>query len=197
MAEEIAAKLKLQGWFKMNTRDLAEPTLSPQKLDWQIIQSLRYNACCPIKEIAEANSITPRMAEYRITKLLDSKILFIRAVINAQKQQGILFYNLALVTDAPKQSPLIDKLKEKHSDRIWIVLTPDPTVILVGFFGMTPGEPEDTMMKVRELEGVQDCFLSIFKEFIEPKRPNWVDGLIERAIAQQPATVLTETELRN
>ncbi len=182
MANEVTEKLKLKSNFKINARNIMEPTLTPQKLDWQIIQCLRYNALRPIKEIIEASSITPRMAEYRIAKLLESKVFFIRAMINPERQQGILFYNLVLFIDEARQSALLDRLKENHSDRIWVMLNPAPNVIIAGFFALTPGEPEETMMKVRQFGGIRQCLLAIFVKFVEPQRPNWVDNLIERAI---------------
>ena len=52
-----------------------EPVSVADRLDWQIIQELRYDALSGVKELSESLSITPRMIEYRIKKLLGSDML--------------------------------------------------------------------------------------------------------------------------
>ncbi|HEY8140731.1 MAG TPA: winged helix-turn-helix transcriptional regulator [Nitrososphaera sp.] len=91
------------------------PTL-PDKLDWQIIQKLRYDALSKLKDLSEFLSITPRMVEYRITKLLDAGAVLIRAIINTQKQQGLIFYELEMSIDEPKQFEVVKKLSEIYGE---------------------------------------------------------------------------------
>ncbi len=44
-------------------------------------------------------------------------------------------------------------------------------------------EPEEVYVNTLKLDGVRSCSLFIFKETIEPERPNWIDDLIEQKIA--------------
>jgi hypothetical protein len=53
-------------------------------------------------------------------------------------------------------------------------------VLLGNFFAFTLAEPEESYINALKLEGVKSCSLFIFKETVEPERPNWMDGLIEQ-----------------
>ena len=56
-------------------------------------------------------------------------------------------------------------------------------VLLANFFAFTLAEPEETYVNALKIECVESCSLFIFKEIVEPKRPNWIDHLIEQKIA--------------
>ena len=55
-------------------------------------------------------------------------------------------------------------------------------ILLGNFFAFTLAEPEEAYVNTLKLQGVRSCSLFIFKETVEPKRPNWMDGLIEQKI---------------
>lgn len=159
------------------------PNSQPDKLDWQIIQSLRYDSLSSAKELAEALAITPRMAEYRISKLLDSRSILIRAIIDTQKQQGLIFYELEISVDEHKQFEVVKELSDMYGEKLWSIRTlASGGFLLANFFGFTLAEPEEAVVRAAKLEGVHSCSLFIIKETIEPQRPNWVDGLISREI---------------
>ena len=164
----------------LGTSRVREPSLIPDKLDWQIFQKLRYDALCSIKDLAHELSITPRMAEYRITKLLNSRDLLIRAVIDSQKQEGLIFYELEMLVEEQKQFEVVKKIGDIYGEKLWSIHTSAGGVLRANLFGFTLAEPESAVVKALELQGVKACTLLIFKEVIEPKRPNWVDGLIEQ-----------------
>jgi len=184
--EQVVGRIVNQ--FELNKTSLGgrivrEQLSQPDKLDWQIIQKLRYDALCSTKDVAQALSITPRMVEYRITRLLDSGGLLIRAIINTQKQEGLLFYELDMSVEEAKQFVVVKALSEGYGEKLWSIRTSEGGVLLANFFGFTLGEPEDTTVNALELEGVRSCSLLIFKEIIEPQRPNWIDSLIEQKIS--------------
>ncbi len=185
--EDAAAKLANRfelSKIVLGKRLLKESALLPDKLDWQIIQKLRYDALSSIKDLSEFLSITPRMVEYRITKLLDAGALLIRAIINTQKQQGLIFYELEMSIDEPKQFEVVKKLSEIYGERLWSVRSSATGgVLLANFFSFTLAEPEEAAVNALRLEGVKSCSLFIFKETIEPQRPNWMDNLIEQKIS--------------
>lgn len=186
--EDVAAKLASR--FELSRIILGkhlvkESTLIPDRLDWQITQKLRYDALSSPKDLSQSLSITPRMVEYRITKLLDSGALQIRAIINTQKQQGLIFYELEMTVDESRQYDVVKKLSEMYGEKLWSVRSSATVGVLVAnFFGFTLAEPEGAVVNALGLEGVKSCSLFIFKETIEPKRPNWVDDLIEQKISK-------------
>ncbi len=214
-AEETINKRGLTRGFKIVDLPVIDPMISPGKLDWQIIQACRYDALCSAADIAEKLSITPRMVEYRINKLLESRSCFIKAMIDVQSQKGIIFYAMSLVVDETMES-LPRALKELHGDKLWSflpsrplpsvlvkmglkdklfsVLMPHSGILMANMFGDTPGEPEEALMKTLRLKGVKRAYLSITKEWVEPRRPTWIDRLIEEKISakESPQEILAE-----
>ncbi len=174
--DEIAPRLK--GSFKMFEHEIRQPTSRPGKLDWQIIQRLRYNATCSAEDIAKALSITKRMVEYRISKLLAAGAFFIKAWLDVQKQQGIIFYQLTVTVDPSMQDRILKGLREMHGEKLWQLSAPMTGMIMANLFAFSSGEPENQLMKVVKLEGVMDCGLSILREQMESSNPSWIDRLI-------------------
>jgi DNA-binding Lrp family transcriptional regulator len=182
VASRIAYRFELNKWL-LGGRTIREPKITVDRLNWQIIQELRYDALSGVKELSASLSITPRMIEYRIRKLLGSNILLVRAIINSQKQQGLIFYELEISLDEAKRYDVIKRLIEVYAEKLWSVRTLAAKVLLANFFAFTLAEPEEAYINTIKLEGVRSCSLFIFKEIVEPKRPNWMDVLIEQKIA--------------
>jgi DNA-binding Lrp family transcriptional regulator len=181
MVSGLVNRFELYKWI-LGSRVIKEPVSVADRLDWQIIQELRYDALSGVKELSESLSITQRMVEYRIKKLLGSDMLLVRAIINSQKQQGLIFYELEMSVDETKQYEVIKRLSEIYAEKLWSVRTLAAGVLLANFFAFTLAEPEEAYVNTLKLEGVRSCSLFIFKETLEPKRPNWMDGLIEQKI---------------
>lgn len=181
VATEIANRFELFKW-RLGSCAIKKPLLIPDTLDWKLIQKLRYNALSGINEISDSLSITPRMARYRITKLLGSDMLMVRAIINSQKQQGLIFYELELSVDTASQYKIIKHLREIYADKLWSVRTITEKILLANLFAFTLAEPEEAYVNVLKIEGVRSCSLFIFKEIVEPKRQNWMDYLIDQKI---------------
>jgi len=182
VASGLASRFELYKWI-LGSRIIREPVSVADRLDWQIIQELRYDALSGVKELSESLSITPRMIEYRIKKLLGSDMLLVRAIISSQKQQGLIFYELEMSVDETKQYEVIKRLSEIYAEKLWSVRTLAAGVLLANFFAFTLAEPEEAYVNTLKLEGVKSCSLFIFKETVEPKKPNWMDRLIEQKIA--------------
>ncbi len=182
LTNEITDELKIKMTMNLGDRAMRAPLLHLGELDWRILERLRYDALCPTKEIADSLSITPRMVQYRISKLLGSGALFIRAAMNTQEQQGLIFYGLIVFVDQAKQSLVVRKIRETYGEKLWSLSTPMPNIILPNMFGFTTREPEEAVINTSELDGVHRCSLSIFKEIVEPERPNWIDMLIAEMI---------------
>lgn len=187
MVSGLVNRFELYKWI-LGSRVIKEPVSVADRLDWQIIQELRYDALSGVKELSESLSITQRMVEYRIKKLLGSDMLLVRAIINSQKQQGLIFYELEMSVDETKQYEVIKRLSEIYAEKLWSVRTLAAGVLLANFFAFTLAEPEEAYVNTLKLEGVRSCSLFIFKETLEPKRPNWMDGLIEQKIASSSSS---------
>ncbi len=206
-AVEIANDLQVKRLFKIAERPMAEATGSPTRLDWQILEACRYDALCPATTIAEKLSITPRMVEYRIEKLLESRAGFIKAIIDVQSLKGIIFYTLVLFSGEAKARGLVQALQDAHGERLWSLVEPRPLrsglvprgtrdkllfalaprgwVVGANLFGETAGEPEAALLQALKFDGVKRGLLSILKEWIEPRRPAWIDGLVRDKIASE------------
>jgi DNA-binding Lrp family transcriptional regulator len=182
VASRLAYRFELNRWL-LGGHIIREPISAVDRLDWQIIQELRYDALSGAKELSESLSLTPRMVEYRIKKLLSSDMLLVRAIINSQKQQGLIFYELEISIDETKRYEVAKRLSETYEEKLWSVRTLAAGVLLANLFAFTLAEPEEAYVNTLKLEGIRSCSLFIFKEIVEPKRPNWIDDLIEQKIA--------------
>lgn len=92
-----------------------------------------------------------------------------------------------LFVDEAKQDTLVKQLREAHQERIWSLWIPMNGLIILNLFALNIGEPEETLGRTLTLEGVKHGIIVIFKELIAPERPNWMDELIEKKIAESGA----------
>lgn len=166
----------------LGTRVVREPLVKLDQLDWRLIRRLRYDARSTTKELAEYLSVTPRMAAYRIAKVLKSGAVFIRAVIDPRKQAGLVFYELEMMLDDAKQASVVQRLRSSHGERLWSMSTPALGVVIFSMFAFSLEEPEDSVISALKMDGVKRCSLYILKEVIEPRRSSWVDQLIDSKI---------------
>jgi len=183
-ADYLASRYEL-GTVVLGSRTIKGPVSRIDSLDWQIIKGLRYDARSSDKDLAEALSVTQRMVGYRVSKLLQSGVIRTKAVIDPQKQAGLVFYELELAIDPQRRSAISRWLEEKHGDRLWSLSSPMADVILASLFSFTIAEPEESVIEALKLDGVKRCLLFILKEVIEPKRPNWIDSLIAFRLQSQ------------
>lgn len=185
-AEELATRYELS-IEPLGTRAVGLAPSRLDRLDWQIVRELRYDAKSGDVDLADRLSVTQRMVGYRVSKLLGSGAIRIRAVINPQRQAGLVFYELELHVEAERQNALSRWLKENNGDRLWNLASPAPGILLASLFGFTLAEPEESMIRAQAQLGVRRCLLFILKEVMEPQRPNWIDALIELRMNWQSA----------
>jgi len=183
IADSIASRFEL-AQQRLRDQTVEQVTLIPDKLDWQLMQKLRYNARCATRDVAKTLSVTPRMVEYRIKKLLNSGTMLVRAMIDPRRQQGLIFYELELTVTAAQQSSVARQLEERYGEKFWSMQKSSGGILLASIFGFNLGEPEEAAMDSLTLEGVRGCSLYILKEIIEPRAPNWIDEIIEHEIGQ-------------
>jgi DNA-binding Lrp family transcriptional regulator len=183
-ADYLASRYEL-GTVVLGSRTIKEPVSRIDSLDWQIIKGLRYDAKSSDRDLAERLSVTERMVGYRVSKLLRLGAIRTKAVIDPRRQAGLVFYELELAIDPQKRGTISRWLEEKHRDRLWNLSSPMADVILASLFCFTIAEPEESAIETLEVEGVKRCQLFMLKEVIEPKRPNWIDTLIESRLQSQ------------
>ncbi len=169
--------------YELNRADLGrelirESTAKLDGLDWRIISRLRYDAMAPTGKVSDDVSATPRMVSYRLSKLLRSGALAIRAVVDAKRQEGLVFYELEIATDKAQRSEVVRWLTEAFGEHLWALSYPAADVVIASLFGVTLGEPEASTMKALEEKGVRRCSLFVLKEVLEPKRSSWIDASI-------------------
>ncbi len=183
VADSIAARYELSQ-MRLGDQDVTRAIMVPDKLDWQIMRNLRYNARTATKDVAKALSITPRMVEYRIRKLLSSGAMLIRAMIDPGKQQGLIFYELEVTVQEEKESSLAKQLEKLHGEKLWLMRESRRGILLANLFGFNLGEPEEAALNSLKMEGVSSCSLYILKEVIEPQGPNWIDSIMKEEVAE-------------
>ena len=168
VASGLANRFELYKWI-LGSRIMKESVSVADRLDWQIIQELRYDALSGVKELSESLSMTPRMVEYRIKKLLGSGMLLVRAITNSQKQQGLIFYELEMSVDETKQYDIIKRLSEIYAEKLWSVRTLAAGVVLGNFFAFTLAEPEEAYVNTLKLGGVRSVLFSYSRKPLNRK----------------------------
>jgi DNA-binding Lrp family transcriptional regulator len=182
LADDLARHFELQK-VSLGGTPVGEPKSKPDRLDWQIIAALRYDARSSQRDLAQALSISQRMADYRVRKIKDGGAVRIRAVLNPQKQEGLVFYELAVTVEPDRKTAVLRAVRERHKERLWAVRELPEGVLMLNLFGFTLAEPEEAAMALLPVPGVRWCTIFILKEMLEPARPNWIDHLIDQKIA--------------
>lgn len=159
--------------------------LKPDNLDWQIIKELRYSARRSSSDLAKALRITPRMADYRTGRLLDSGAMLVRATIDPTKQTGLTFYELELTVDTDHQTAVVSELERRFGERLWSTIA-SRGVLFASLFGFSLGEAEDGAIDAGKIRGVKSSLPFVLKKTLEPRGPNWIDRLIERKLEAPP-----------
>lgn len=188
IADGITSRFELAR-FPLGNLRVRNTAIRLDRTDWRILGILRYNARAAASDVAKALSITPKMAEYRIKKLLDSGSMQVRAIIDPSRQKGLIFYELEIsLTSSDSRSVMLrlDELGEK----VWSIQRPREGVILASLFAFGLGEPEDVTADFMSLNDVKLCSLYILKEVVEARRPNWIDKSIEREAGSLPTPAM-------
>ena len=99
------------------------------------------------------------MVGYRVSKLLRSGAIRTKAVIDPQKQAGLLFYELELTITPERRGAISRLLEERHGDKLWNLNSPTAEMILASLFSFTISEPEESAVEALGLEvsGSVDC----------------------------------------
>lgn len=181
-AEGVAARFELSKWSLHEVR-LRDCLYRMDGTDWRIIKEMRYSARRSTTDLAKALSITTRMAEYRIGRLLESGAMLVHASIDPRKQTGLVFYELELTVDEDDREVVVRMIAKKHGERLWSTMA-SGTVMIASMFGFSLGEPEDSAIETAKFEGVKSCTLYVLKEAIEPRGPNWIDVEIEDRVVR-------------
>lgn len=181
-ADRIGNHLGISSFHLTPPRLFPRPTMTLDNLDWRLIRSLRYDALRSTKEIAKDLGITYRMAEHALGRLFESMALSTRAIINARDPKGIIFYSLNLSLNAEKTTPVIHRLRASYGERLWWHVSPPGPMVVLFLFASSIGRAEDDLLQALSSPGVRDGSLTIFKGWVEPKRPSWIDGLIGEEI---------------
>jgi len=181
-ADRLAAHFELAVKF-LGSRPLRVPSLRLDALDWKLVRQLRYDARSSDKDLSESLHVTQRMVGYRFSKLTGSGAMSLRAVIDPQRQAGLVFYEVELLVEPSRSGAIIRWLQDAFSEGTWNITTPSPELIVVSLFSFTLAEPEENALRALGVEGVRRCGLFILKEVMEPRRPNWIDSLIDLRLA--------------
>ena len=177
LASLLANRIELSK-INLGDRKVSKPASSPDKLDWRLLQKLRYDAHCSIKKLAQTLKVTRRMVEYRIAKILRTGTLTIRPIIDPQKQQGLIFFQIEASISENRRHEAIDYIRKTYRDSIWSLTTSPTNNLLVNLFSFTLREPEEAASDLLQFQGTKRSSLFILKEILEPRRPNWIDNLI-------------------
>jgi DNA-binding Lrp family transcriptional regulator len=182
-AAGFAARFEMTA-FPLGSRPLPAIGMTPDRIDWRILRALRYDARRTTRSLAQAAGVTARMAEYRLARLENSQTLSVRAVLDAQRQQGLVFYELELSVAPGYGETVQAAIRSAHGRRLRSAYWPSEDTLLVHLFGFTLAEPEDAALAALRVEGVRRATVYVQTRSVEPVRPSWIDRRIETEIGE-------------
>ncbi len=187
-AQKLAERAGLSQFQLLPPREFPRIEKSLNKLDWQLVKALRYDAQIPTIEIAKNLGVTYRMTDYGIRRLFESRTISVRAIINARDPKGLLFYSVNLVVDEPKRANITRELRKAFGKRVWWAPdNPGPFLILY-LFANSVGRAEDDLLDALSKPGVASGSMTLFKGWVEPSKPSWIDRALDAKINEQPKT---------
>ncbi len=151
-------------------------------LDWEIIRCLRYNALKPFSEIAKDCGFTRKTVKLHLERMVERNAFYIRAIFNASAVTGLVFYSLAVVLDPNERRNAIKKLDGIFRENSFARFVAPTGGAFYSLWSTNAGEPEDSYVKARSVNGVVSAETSIFKEVVE--FPEMLDRLIAKKILE-------------
>lgn len=157
------------------------------RTDWRIIRALRYQALRPLAEVAKELGLTVKTVRRRFERMARHHGLIVVPVVNPAHLAHTITYML-LLRPAPDRWEQVVHGFLSDFDRSYFLtrLTP-PSSAAFYLTAQTLAETEDTLVRARRTEGVQDAQLLILREVRENSQ--WLDSAIERKIAESSTSV--------
>lgn len=183
-AKELAEKHGLSGFQLLPSRQFPPVERMLNSIDWQVVRALRYDAQRPIGKIAKEVGITYRMADYTIRRLFQTRSVSNRAIINARDTQGLIFYSINLTTGGKERDRVKHELRKSFGKRLWWTVNPPGPIIVLFLFANSIGRAEDDLLDALSTRGVKSGSMTIFKGWVEPAKPSWIDEAIDTKIAE-------------
>ncbi len=164
------------------TDDAHDPvTTRLSSLDWKIIKCLRHNALKPLSTIAEDCHVTRKTAKLHLERMIQGNAFYMRAIFDASRVSGLIFYALAAVVDEDLKREALRELTRMFRENAFAKWESAGN-ILFSLWSISVGEPEDSYVKARNVKGVMHVEVQVVKELIE--FPEFVDKLVERRLKE-------------
>lgn len=182
-AEILAEKLGLTGFHLLSARQFPPVEKQLNGIDWQVVRALRYDAQRPTGTIAKELGITYRMADYTIRRLFETRSVSNRAIINARDPKGVIFYSINLMINEKEGERVKREIRLSFGKRVWWTVSPPGPAIVLFLFATSIGRAEDDLLEALSRPGVKSGSLTIFKGWVEPTKPSWIDRAIDQKIS--------------
>jgi DNA-binding Lrp family transcriptional regulator len=181
-AERLAQQVGIDHFQILPPRHFPVPEKTVSKLDWQLMKTLRYDAQRPTNRIAKELGITYRMADYSIRRLFESRTVSVRAIINARDPKGLIFYSINLVVDEEEREHIAHELQRIFGRRLWWTVNHSGPAVIMFLFANSVGRAEDDLLEALSKPAVTSGSITIFKGWVEPERPSWIDRALDAKI---------------
>ena len=175
--KSIAHRFELDR-YEQGRRELDPNPAVLLPVDWRIVQRMRYDARAPLSDVAASLGITPRMVRYRLGRIRVGGAVTIRPMIDARRLRGLVVFRLVVTPARGAGDELLTPLRRHLGHTVWAVRRSVAGPILLDMFGTGLADPEDSVLKALEVDGVEACHALILKEILEPAPESWIDRTI-------------------
>lgn len=158
-------------------------------LDWRILDSLRWQALKPLREVAEEVGVTRRTVKRRYDRMADEGSFVTVPILDPSQAPGLILFELMFFAEPGTDRELANTILSTYEDRQVYHYVPSAESLgnlNILCFARTPAEIEKLRREGGSLPGIDRVEAALFSRFVD--RSGWIDNEIQvRIEATAPA----------
>ncbi len=167
---------------KIYDRFMPPVDIALTRLDWRIIKTLRYNALMDLSHAASELGLSPKTVRRRFDRMARNNAVQVFPIVNPARLPNTVAYVVQVFPEPERWNEVMRRATQSLDHSCFLTRLYPPRWGALYQIADTIADAEDNLMKIREIEGVQDATVLILKEVQD--RSQWLDWAIDRKIAE-------------
>lgn len=171
-------------------RVMPKVEVSLSSTDWRIIKALRYDAFKPLSRVARELGLTAKTVRRRFERMAHGGALIVVPVVNPAHIANTITYTVLLYTSPERWNGVLNEAMDIFEGSYFLTRLHPPRNAAIHASARSLAEMEESFVKVKKIEGVNDARLLVLKEIRE--YTEWLDSEIEGRIEGSGRKVFAE-----
>ncbi len=150
--------------------------------DWRIIRALRYHAFKPLADVAREIGLSAKTVRNRFDRMARHNAVIVVPLVNPAEIPNTITHTVLVYPSPERRDEVIARALQEVGPSCYLSRTAAPGNAMLCLVARTLADTEDTLIRVRKIEGVLDAKLLILREIREFTQ--WLDSAIDRKIAE-------------